>query len=70
MSTKTTLQSTPISNTDIKKRCCCNCGHNQRIPQSNQPLFVDHNECDLDGHRIGYVECFEHWCRHWKKDKS
>lgn len=51
-----------------RKRCCCNCGHNLRIPDKREPLLVDHNECEIDGHYIGYVECFTGWCKRWKKE--
>lgn len=63
------LVSVPCTEDDFKKRCCCNCGHDIRIPRKDMPELVDHNECDLDGHYIGYVDCFENWCRHWKPDK-
>ncbi len=46
-------------------KVCCNCRHNIRIPKAT---YID-NKCDIDGHRIGYLECFEGWCRHWAKDQ-
>ncbi len=48
-----------------RKRVCCNCGHNIR----SGPTVAVECHCDIDGHRIGYVECFEHWCRRWCRDK-
>lgn len=48
----------------MSERKCVNCRHNIRITQDGYCKC----ECDIDGHRIGYVECFEHWCRHWAKD--
>lgn len=51
-----------------RKRVCCNCGNNIRIRDS-EDNFV-RCECTIDGHRIGYIECFEHWCRRWKRDRK
>lgn len=48
-------------------KVCCNCRHNLRIPYKDSPM-ISHNECEIDGHRIGYVECFEGWCRHWARE--
>lgn len=43
-----------------RERCCCNCGNNIRYGS------VCH--CSVDGHYIGYIECFEQWCKHWRKE--
>ena len=51
-----------------RKRVCCNCGNNIRI-RNDKDNFV-RCECAIDGHYIGYIECFEHWCRRWKKDRK
>lgn len=51
-----------------RKRVCCNCGNNNRIKDDKG--FVTHCECSIDGHYISYIECFEHWCRRWKKDRK
>ena len=51
-----------------RKRCCCNCGNNIRIKDTDG--FVTHCECAIDKHYIGYLECFEGWCRRWKKDHT
>lgn len=49
-----------------RKRVCCNCGNNERKGEiANIQCY-----CSIDGHRIGYIECFEHWCRRWKKDRK
>lgn len=53
-----------MNNQEERKRVCCNCGNNLRI--RNQHLGI-HNECAIDGHYISYSDCFEGWCRHWKK---
>ena len=44
---------------EVRKRCCCNCDHR----------MVDKDHCDIDGHYIGYLECFYDWCRKWKGKK-
>lgn len=43
-------------------KVCCNCRHDIRTDDYE-------NYCDIDGHYIGYIECFEGWCRHWAKEK-
>lgn len=48
----------------MSDRKCVNCGHNIR---EGTPIECF---CDLDGHRISYLACFEHWCRRWKKDHT
>lgn len=50
-----------------RQRCCCNCGNNIRKKDSSGMVKC---ECSFDNHNIGYIECFEDWCRHWKKDRS
>ena len=50
-----------------RKRVCCNCGNNKRIKDSKGHV---HCECAIDGHYIGYVACFEHWCNRWRKERS
>lgn len=50
----------------MSNRTCVNCGHNKRIPMRT---YIE-CRCDLDNHYIGYVECFVHWCRHWKRDRK
>ena len=53
---------------EIRKRCCCNCGNNIRVKDDKG--MVDHNECAIDGHYIGYLECFVDWCRRLRKEAS
>lgn len=48
-----------------RKRCCCNCRHDIRTWDGGNCT----NHCEIDGHYIGYIECFEGWCRRWAKDK-
>lgn len=49
-----------------RKRVCCNCWNNIRTGE------VGNIECHcaIDGHYIGYVDCFEHWCNRWRKDRK
>lgn len=49
-----------------KDRCCCNCRRNIRTKEDDG--YVRCN-CEIDGHYIGYIQCFDGWCRHWAKDK-
>lgn len=50
-----------------RKRVCCNCGNNIRKKVESEHI---HCYCAIDGHYIGYVECFEHWCNRWRKDRK
>ena len=45
-------------------KCCCNCLHNIR---TGEPASITCH-CDIDGHYIGYVACFEDCCDDWKTD--
>ena len=51
-----------------RKRVCCNCGNNIHIISDTD--IVVRCECAIDGHYIGYLECFEYWCRRWKRDRK
>lgn len=51
-----------------RKRVCCNCGNNVRT-KTDDGVYVQ-SRCQIDGHYIGYVACFEHWCRRWRKEKE
>lgn len=44
-------------------RKCVNCRH--RIVDDKHLS----SSCEIDGHYIGYLKCFDGWCRHWAKDK-
>jgi hypothetical protein len=52
--------------TDVKKesewKCCCSCKHDIRTG--------DICNCDLDGHYIGYVACFESVCEEWEGEEE
>ena len=41
-----------------KQRICVTCDHYHAVD--------GRSVCDVDGHTIGYVQCFEAWCRRWK----
>lgn len=47
-----------------RKRCCCNCRRNVRVEEHGGVNCY----CDVDGHYISYVACFDDWCRHWAKE--
>lgn len=53
-----------VTDNDIPSRVCCNCRHNIRIGEDANIQC----HCDVDGHFIGYIACFNHWCRKWAKD--
>lgn len=50
-----------------RKRCCCNCNHDIRTEGKDGIIVCN---CDVDNHYIGYVECFEGWCKRWASDKD
>ena len=60
------LIAVPVSEHDLKKRCCCNCGNNLRI-QDPQNFAAIQTRCAVDHHYISYTENFEGWCHHWRK---
>ena len=49
-----------------RKRVCCNCGNNIRTGELSNIKC----HCTIYGHYIGYIKCFEGWCKHWKKGKK
>lgn len=46
-------------------KCCCNCRRCLRVEEKGHI----NTYCEVDGHWIGHVECFDSWCRHWAKEK-
>ena len=50
-----------------KDRICCNCKHNIRELARKLPI---RNYCEIDRHYIGYIDCFDCWCKHWAKEES
>lgn len=50
-----------------RKRVCCNCGRNKRIKENDGNINC---YCEIDNHRIGYLENFADWCRRWTKERK
>ena len=48
----------------MQDKVCCNCGNCERRPERGSIETY----CAIDNHRIGYVECFMHKCKHWKRE--
>lgn len=48
----------------MEDKVCCNCGNCERRPERGGIETY----CAIDNHRIGYVECFTHKCKHWKRE--
>ena len=44
--------------------CCCSCKHNKR-KKDGENIYC---ECEIDGHYIGYIECFDSVCERWVKE--
>lgn len=49
-----------------RKRVCCNCGNCIRYPTKDGIRC----RCAINDHYIGYLQCFEHWCRRWKRERK
>lgn len=47
-----------------EEECCCSCKHNKRIRKN---LYME-SYCNVYGHYIGYVECFNCVCERWEKN--
>lgn len=52
--------------TEERKRVCCNCGNCIRY-QTKDGIQC---RCAIDDQHIDYLQCFEHWCRRWKRDRT
>lgn len=54
--------------TDITKEeeCCCSCKHNIREKEKSG-IYC---ECEIDGHYINYVACFERVCEMWEEAEN
>ena len=50
-----------------ENRKCVNCRHNIR---KEKPSGNIECVCEITNSHIGYVKCFEGWCRHWAKQKD
>ena len=51
-------------------KVCCNCRHCIRQWDNADNEGLCQTYCEMDKHYIGYVECHEHWCRRWAKEKE
>ena len=47
-------------------KVCANCRHCKRLFGSRGCKCM----CDIDEHRMSYVQVMTGWCRHWAKDKE
>ena len=56
--------------TDITKEeeCCCSCRHN--IRKQDKKMAGIYCECEIDGHYINYVACFERVCEMWEEAEN
>lgn len=50
-----------------ESKVCCDCAHDSRTIGSDGHVV---NHCDVDGHYIGYVTCFEESCCMWCSRKE
>ena len=50
-----------------ENRKCVNCRHNIR---KEKPSGNIECVCEITNEHIGYVKCFDGWCRHWAKQKD
>ena len=51
----------------MSERKYVNCRHNIR---KEKPSGNIECVCEITNEHIGYVKCFEGWCRHWAKQKD
>ena len=54
-----------------KFRVCCSCRHRilKDITTRDNEFIFSLDTCEIDGHYIGYADCFDCWCRHWSEYK-
>ena len=57
-----------ITDAPNENQCCCFCKHN--IRKKDEKMAGIYCECEIDGHYIGYVACFECVCEMWKEAES
>lgn len=50
-----------------ESRCCCSCRHNKRYHDEGGMCYC---ECEIDGHYIGYIACFENVCDEYKAESE
>ena len=49
-----------ITEVTEESECCCSCRHNIRKQDEKQAGI--YCECEIDGHYIDYIACFENVC--------
>ena len=59
------LKSEPMTEQEYRK--CVSCGNDRRIKEADGSIT---NVCTVDGHVIGYLECFGETCEKWCKDSK
>lgn len=47
-------------------KVCCNRRRRIRIEDEKHRTIC---RCEIDNHRIGYIECMTGWCRRWAKER-
>lgn len=57
-----------ITEVTKESECCCSCRHNIRKQDEKQTGI--YCECEIDGHYIGYVACFESVCDEYKAESE
>ena len=48
----------------MNRECCCNCKHDLRVIRKEDGIV---NVCELDGHTIGFTDCFQGICGDYEK---
>ena len=56
-----------ITEATKESECCCSCCHNIRKQDEQDWIYC---ECEIDGHYIGYVACFENVCDGYKAESE
>ncbi len=51
---------------ESRRKNCCNCGHNIRIPRGKGVACI----CELDDSYISFNQCFSRWCPKWTKEEK
>ena len=51
-----------------ESECCCSCRHNLRKHDERQAWI--YCECEVDGHYIDYIACFESVCDKYKAESE
>lgn len=57
-----------ITEVTEESECCCSCRHNIRKQDEKQAGI--YCECEIDGHYIGYIACFESVCDKYRAESE